>query len=223
MASPARELRRKPYDAVLPKDEVTPPEFSRCQEAQDCSVNHGARRLHHVIDKGLRVVPIVMHDSAPSVIALRCRGNVYVAPKDRVGVIQYSVDGVCRVTVTYGEAPDDVAARLGAIKAAVDDFGALAVSKVTGISRGALAQIAAGKTLKVRSTNARIDVGLRQLELTRSRADADRDDRVRQLCEAVEIWGGVRKAARKLGMDPSNLSKLVRGQRRRLTPPAFGV
>jgi hypothetical protein len=115
-------------------------------------------------------------------------------------------------TTELGRSPavaEDVAQ---AIRDAVQLYGKKPVADATGISRGALAKMAAGETPNVRTTNARIQAGLRALKHAHSRVENQRNDRVRQLREAVEVWGGVRKAALKLGMDPSNLSKLVRGR-----------
>jgi len=92
----------------------------------------------------------------------------------------------------------------------VTAFGAVAVAEATGVPRSALAKVARGWPATTRVPHYVIVANLKALWAKRQAEQGRRQDQLQQLRDVVEAEGGVRAAARKLGIDPSNLSKHLR-------------
>jgi hypothetical protein len=117
----------------------------------------------------------------------------------------------------FGVTDDDLAIRYGGTPSEADDlkaqlveyardFGDSAVSRATGISRASVAKLRAGGVIPAHYNGQRVRIDLMQLDQLRKRRASD----AVALKAAVNALGGIRPAARALGLDPSNLSKRLR-------------
>lgn len=118
-------------------------------------------------------------------------------------------------TTEFGRAPSRVADVARTVQEDAGRFGAKAVADATGISRGAVTKIAAGETVRIKVPPARVAAGLDMLRLKKAEEVATRETKRADLEAAIEREGGVRPAARALGLDPSNLSKRRRASKSR--------
>ncbi|WP_337188671.1 hypothetical protein [Phenylobacterium sp.] len=114
------------------------------------------------------------------------------------------------IGIAYSRDPGDAAGAFVALREAVEAFGALAVSEATGVPRSTLAKVVQGSPTNTRVPHYIIAQKLKGLWAKRG-AEADaREARLRHWKSVVEAEGGIRPAARKLGIDPSNLAKAIR-------------
>jgi hypothetical protein len=114
------------------------------------------------------------------------------------------------IASSYGVDPKIAEMAFRRVRVAVGKFGKLAVSEATGIARSTLAKIESGKWTTTRVPYHQALRGLDRLRSGRARQAADRQRTRAQLAAAVTREGGIRPAARMLGLDPSNLSKFLR-------------
>jgi hypothetical protein len=110
----------------------------------------------------------------------------------------------------YGQDPKDSARAHRRLSRAIDEFGKSAVAEATGISRTTAAKIEGGRWATTPIPHHQILAGLDELRAVRSAMSHARERKRAELVRVVEQEGGIRPAARKLGVDPSNLSKKVR-------------
>lgn len=96
------------------------------------------------------------------------------------------------------------------LRSAIAAFGKSAVAAATGVSRGTLAKIERGEPPTTNVSPDRIIAGIRELNQGRSRKAREADMERARLRGLVLKHGGLRKAAKAIGVDPSNLSKRLR-------------
>jgi hypothetical protein len=82
------------------------------------------------------------------------------------------------------------------------------------LTRSAVAKLRAGQNVLTKVAHHRIGRGLQQLTRTRAREQSERRMMLTSYREAVEQEGGIRAAARALGIDPSNLAKALKSEQR---------
>jgi hypothetical protein len=109
----------------------------------------------------------------------------------------------------YDQDPKDSAQAHRRLSWAIDEFGKSAVAEATGISRTTAAKIEAGRWATTPVPHHEIFAGVDKLRADRSAKSEARARKKAERVLAVEQEGGIRPAARKLGVDPSNLSKEV--------------
>lgn len=111
--------------------------------------------------------------------------------------------------ITYGGDPDESANAFAALSEAVAAFGALAVSDATGVSRSTLAKLARGEATTTTVPHYVIAAKLKALWVKHQARHEGQRARLLYWASVVQEEGGIRAAARRLGMDPSNLSKAL--------------
>jgi transcriptional regulator with XRE-family HTH domain len=117
------------------------------------------------------------------------------------------------LAVDYGGDPVKGGQAFVLLRNAIAAFGLSNVATVTGISRATLSKIERGKAA---TTHVPLDPVITAIaELNRGRSVREREcDAERARFQALRLqYGGVRKAARAIGMDPSNFSKRLKGLR----------
>ena len=119
------------------------------------------------------------------------------------------------LTISYGAHPLAAAKTFGEIIQLARHFGEKPIADATGLPRSTVRKVASGQSVRTKVAPAELHRRLQLFLHRKAREQAEQHRKIRELQEAVIREGGVRKAARKLGLDPSNLSKVVR----RHTPP----
>lgn len=114
------------------------------------------------------------------------------------------------LAITYGSDPNDAAGSFVALREAVAAFGAVAVAEATGVPRSALAKVVRGLPTTTRVPHYVIVAKLKTLWAKHSADEGRRQDQLQRWREIVAAEGSIRAAARKLGIDPSNLAKALR-------------
>ena len=114
------------------------------------------------------------------------------------------------IGIAYGADPNDAAGSTVALREAVAAFGALAVSEATGVPRSTLAKVVQGSPAITKVPHYVIASKLKVLWTKRSGEVEERKARLRHWKNVVDVEGGIRPAARKLGIDASNLAKALR-------------
>lgn len=114
------------------------------------------------------------------------------------------------LTISYGPHPIAAAKAFGEIIGLVRQFGEKPIADAAGLPRSTIRKIAALQSVRTKVAPAEIHRRLQLFLHRRAREQAERHEKMRELQEAVIREGGVRKAARKLEIDPSNLSKAIR-------------
>jgi transcriptional regulator with XRE-family HTH domain len=117
------------------------------------------------------------------------------------------------LAVDYGGDPVKGGQAFVLLRNAMAAFGLSNVATVTGISRATLSKIERGKAA---TTHVPLDPVITAIaELNRGRSVREREcDAERARFQALRLqYGGVRKAARAIGMDPSNFWKRLKGLR----------
>lgn len=109
----------------------------------------------------------------------------------------------------FGRRPADAASLYTDIRTAVRIHGAKPVADATGLARGTIATIVGGAFVRTKVPHERISAGLQRLALERSRRDRNRRARLEAWEGTINAEGGIRAAARRLGLDPSNLAKAI--------------
>lgn len=117
------------------------------------------------------------------------------------------------LAIDYGGDPVKGGQAFTMLRNAIAYVGASNVAKVTGISRATLSKIERGKPATTAVPLDRMIAAVRELNKGRSLKERERDAE-RARFQALRLqYGGVRKAARAIGMDPSNFSKRMKGLR----------
>ena len=117
------------------------------------------------------------------------------------------------LAIDYGGDPVQGGQAFTMLRNAIAPVGATNVAKVTGISRATLSKIVHGKPATTPVPLDRVIASITELNRGRSFREWQ-NDAERAHLQAVRLkYGGVRKAARAIGMDPSNFSKRLRGLR----------
>lgn len=106
--------------------------------------------------------------------------------------------------------PEDAAGAFVTLREAVAAFGALAVSEATGVPRSTLVKVVRGSPTTTRVPHYVISQKLKVLWTNRDAEVEARRSRLTHWRDVVEREGGIRPAARALGMDASNLAKALR-------------
>lgn len=114
------------------------------------------------------------------------------------------------IGIVYSGDPEDAAGAFVGLREAVEAFGALAVSEATGVPRSTLAKVVRGFATATRVPHYVIAQKLKALWANRAAEAEKQQARLRLWKDAVEAEGGIRSAARRLGIDPSNLAKAIR-------------
>lgn len=109
----------------------------------------------------------------------------------------------------FGARPGAAAAVYTSIRMAVRIHGTKPVSDATGLARSTIDRVCAGTSVRTKIPHDRINAALQRLALERSRRDRERRAQVREWERVVISEGGIRTAARRLGLDPSNLAKAI--------------
>jgi len=112
----------------------------------------------------------------------------------------------------YGVAPEDRSRALEIARAAADEFGQRALAKAAGISLQHLSSVLTGKSKPSARTLANL---ARATEMLR-RASVDAEARSAALLERAKLISeeiGLQKFARRVKIDPRNLSTVLRGKR----------
>jgi hypothetical protein len=125
------------------------------------------------------------------------------------------------LAIDYGGDPVEAAHAAARLRKAIIIHGNSAVARATGISRGTLSKISRGGEARTNVAPARIIEALKQIGLLRSAALEAQEAERAQLIRLVATEGGVRPAARRLNLDPSNLAKKLK--QGRAGPPPFEV
>jgi len=118
-------------------------------------------------------------------------------------------------SIDYGGDPSIDAQAVIMLRGAVVAFGKASVAKATGVSRNTLAKIERGERAATNVDPARIMEALGRLTKYRSLAKKAEDAELARLKMIVANEGGIRPAARSLGVDPSNLAKKLNLTRRK--------
>lgn len=95
------------------------------------------------------------------------------------------------------------------IRMAVRVHGAKPVSDATGLARTTIDKVCDGQFVRTKVSHESIKAGLQHLALDLSRRNRERRLKLERWERAIEEAGGIRAAAKKLGMDFSNLSKAM--------------
>jgi hypothetical protein len=118
--------------------------------------------------------------------------------------------------ISYGPNPSALSEHLGELKPLVGECGERVVAQQIGVSRNTLRRILSGGN---RSLSRRI---LRQIAAATHTLSAERTDRrarsarLREAAKTEAQKIGVAELARRLGIDPSNLRKAIKGERQLL-------
>ena len=118
----------------------------------------------------------------------------------------------------FGSHPGAAVAIYTDIRMAVRVHGAKPVADATGLARSLVDRICGGSFVRTKVSHDRIQAGLQRLALDRSRRDRERKARIELWERKIEIEGGIRAAARELGVDPSNMAKEIARFRNRRPP-----
>jgi hypothetical protein len=98
------------------------------------------------------------------------------------------------------------------VRNAAKIYGRAAVARETGIPRSAVVKICTGVFVQVRARPAAVRSGLWRLERISAKLRAEQVSERRELSRVIEREGGIRAAARALGVDASNLSKRLKAR-----------
>ena len=112
--------------------------------------------------------------------------------------------------IEYGSDPLLVEAVFAHLRGAIEEFGKAKVSEATGIDRRTLAKVGRGEQATSPVAHHAIAAALVKLWEYRSAKRAANEKRIAELAVIAKREGGIRPAARELGMDPSNLFKMMR-------------
>lgn len=114
------------------------------------------------------------------------------------------------LAVEYGGDPVKGGLAFDQLRSAMAAFGKSEVSRASGIARGTLAKIEAGKPATTPVPLDAVIAAVATLNRGRTEAQLRADREKARLRDLVMELGGLRKAARSLGIDGSNLSKRLR-------------
>lgn len=87
------------------------------------------------------------------------------------------------------------------------NYGPAQVARATGLTRSTLTKLGAGQSIRTKKRPTDLLLDAKRFEFRLARVDLERRKKLRELQEAIFQEGGLRAAARKLGVDPSNLAK----------------
>lgn len=114
------------------------------------------------------------------------------------------------LAVDYGGDPAKGGQAFAMLRSAIAAFGPCAVADATGVSRSTLAKIERGQPATTNVPHDRIIAVIGELTRGRSQKLREADVERARLNALVLEFGGLRKAAKAIGVDPSNLSKRLR-------------
>jgi hypothetical protein len=117
--------------------------------------------------------------------------------------------------IEYGSDPLAAEKTFALLREAIETFGKAKVAGVSGIDRRTLAKVERGERATTHVAHHAIVAAVNGLWHTRSAEQAESQRRLEELALAVDREGGIRPAARALGLDPSNLFKMLQGLRPR--------
>ena len=116
------------------------------------------------------------------------------------------------LSIDYGGEPVTGEKAFNELRSAIAAFGKSKVAEATGISRATLAKIEHGIAATTALPLDRVLVSIRELNKRRLYRDQQKDVARAHLQALRQQYGGIRKAARAIGIDPSNFSKRLRGK-----------
>ncbi len=114
------------------------------------------------------------------------------------------------LAVDYGGDPAAGGQAFILLRNAIAAFGISNVSKATGVARGTLSKIEQGKPALTSVSLDHVIAAIDELNLGRSTRQRQADAERGRLQALVLQHGGIRRAAKAIGMDASNLSKFLR-------------
>ncbi len=116
-------------------------------------------------------------------------------------------------TIAYGRSPKQERELYTAIRKAAAKHGVKPVADAIGLTRSAVSRLAVGENVHTKVPHYKIARGLDNLEQARGARTAKRERSLEELRAGVCEHGGVRAAARHLGIDHSNLAARLRAGR----------
>ena len=109
----------------------------------------------------------------------------------------------------FGSHPGAAAQVYTEIRMAARIHGKKPVADATGLARSLVDTICAGGFVRTKVPHDRIQAALQGLAFDRSRRDRERRAEIEMWEQTIEAEGGLRIAAKKLGVDPSNMAKAI--------------
>lgn len=115
--------------------------------------------------------------------------------------------------ITYGASPVLSARVFIEVRQAISVFGVKPVADALKLTRSSVAKIADGEAITIKTPLPEVRCRLQLFQIRKAREHEASRRRETEAREAVARTGSIRAAARELGVDPSNLAKLLRRSR----------